>query len=61
MTITIRQLQICCYIPQTTNLIFDWSMVSNYLARKNDFYGITKDMFAKELSSLSVTENERVF
>lgn len=31
-------------------------MVSNFLRRKNDFNGITKDMFTKKLSSLSVSD-----
>lgn len=40
---------------------FEWPMVSNILTRKNDFYGITKDMFTKKLSSLSVSDKKHEF
>ncbi len=40
---------------------FAWPMVSNFLTRKNDFYGITKAMIVKKLSSVDGKEGVQPF
>lgn len=40
---------------------FEWPMVGNFLTRKNDFYGITKDMVKKKISSLHDSDTSHAF
>lgn len=38
---------------------FEWVMASNFFANKNEYYGVTKEMIAKKMSSVTISNQNQ--